>query len=272
MEVAGLVIGAISLSSLFDTVITNLDRIRIGRNLGESYESYILRLEVLKLRLHRWRDAVSKLIEEGGQGSTAVKQADGALAHQHLKLIEDLLQNEETLSEKFSSDSDNDSAPSKRDWLVRSIRCLSHGHRRSLDTSHTTNTPSSTSVGTGGSIKTTLRNQVSWAISGDKGFEDLFIKVSTYVDNLEHIVSTQEMEQELDKMRADDVKEVLIQPEANKKDTDFLKEVSLLIDHKFAELVKEKPKNEWVRNTFEDQVKVIQGDVVSSDYSGPAVS
>ncbi|KAM7184270.1 putative heterokaryon incompatibility protein [Rhypophila sp. PSN 637] len=229
-QLRGLVIGAISLAGLFDSVITDLDRIRIGRNLGESYESYVLRLEVLKLRLHRWRDAVSKLIEEGGQGSTAVKQADGALAHQHLKLIEHLLQNEEALSEKFSSDSDNDSAPSKRDWLVRSIRCLSHRHR------------------------------LSWAISGDKRFQDL------------HIVSTKKMEQELDKMRAEDVKEVSIQPEANRKDTDFLKEVSLLIDHKFAELVKEKPKNEWVGNTFEHQVKVIQGDVVSSDYSGSAIS
>ncbi|KAM7198703.1 putative heterokaryon incompatibility protein [Naviculisporaceae sp. PSN 640] len=268
MELAGLVVGSVTLTALFDSVITNVERIRIGRDFDQSHESYILQVEVLKLRLHRWRDAVRTLTEAGGPGLTAVRQANGELAKRHLELIQQLLDKEETLADSYhksrnslpTETAQEDPAQSHEDrWLVRTIRFVIRRHRRNgvITIRQDFGTPR-------------LRTRASWAISGEGRFRDLVSQISTHVTDLEHIISTDEMAEELRKMRSEDARELAMQPESNKTDLDLLKKITLAIDQKFAELVPDpdRPAREWVGNIAEDQARIMQGDVVSNEYRG----
>ncbi|KAK4215151.1 putative heterokaryon incompatibility protein [Rhypophila decipiens] len=279
MEVAGLVIGTISLATLFESVITSLERIHIGKNFGENYESYALQLEVLKLRLNRWRDAVNKLIEEGGQGSTAVKQANGELAKRHLKLIDDLLQKEQRLSKRYikprlSRDIDTaDDGASLHDqhWLLRTIRLISQRHQRSKANTTSTTAMSSSTPSSGRKGKDPISKQVSWAMSGEDRFKDLTTRISTHMTDLEQIVPTDEMQGQLVRLKEEDAMEVCTQAEADSKGVEILTLTSQAADPRFAELLKEKTKNTWINNSFTGSAKVNQGDIIAPDYRGPVI-
>lgn len=248
-EVAGLVIGAISLASLFDSVVNNFDRVQVGREFNETRQRYLLQLEVLKLRLHRWRDAVSKLLEVG---DPAVKQADGNLVKRHLSDIQSLFKKEEELSKPYKVTTNKaEDEESKKDWLVKSLQCLSR--------KHCADAPS-------------VRSQVRWAIRGKKEFEGLVADVSVQVSNLEQIIPTHEMERRLNQMRSEDANEIGKQHEANVKDVNLLQEIALVVDQKFADVVKVKAINEWVGNIAEDEAMLHQGDLVSNDYHGTAIA
>ncbi|KAK7177666.1 small s protein [Paraphaeosphaeria sporulosa] len=248
-EVAGLVIGAISLASLFDSVINNFDRVQVGKEFDETHQRYILQLEVLKLRLHRWRDAVSKLLVVG---DPAVKQANGDLVKRHLSDIQGLFEKEEELSKPYKVDTnDAEEEESKKHWLVKSLQVLSRKHR--VD-------------------NLSVRSKVRWAIRGKNEFERLVTNISVQVSNLEQIIPTHEMEHRLNQMRSEDANEIGKQREANVKDVSLLQEIALMVDQKFADAVKVKAINEWVGNIAEDEAKLHQGDMVSNDYHGTAIA
>jgi hypothetical protein len=56
MEVGGLVVGVIGLSSLFNNAIDCFKYVHIGRSFGSSFELYLLKLDNAQLRLSRWGD------------------------------------------------------------------------------------------------------------------------------------------------------------------------------------------------------------------------
>lgn len=268
MEAAGLVIGVVTLASVFESVISGLDRLQTGRDVDNSLERYLLQLEVLKLRLHRWHDAVGRLKERGDQGSASVKEADGQLAETHLKVIDQLLQKESKLSMKYGKqelpgqEEEEEISPGeeqvspRKSWMIKSLRRVSQRHTRTI------NTPPPSS----------LRRQISWAFRGEQNFKDLVTNISTHIDNLEHIIPTDDMRKELTQMRLEDVNELATQPEANHQDADRLTEVVLVLDPPFAELMNARPVNEWVGNVAEDNARVVQGDLVASGYKGEEVA
>jgi hypothetical protein len=92
------------------------------------------------------------------------------------------------------------------------------------------------------------------------------------VSNLERIISTPDMEYRLNQMRAEDANEIGKQPEANVKDINLLQEIALVVDQKFADMIKMKASNEWVGNVVEVSGKLHQGDAVSNDYHGVAIA
>jgi hypothetical protein len=248
-EAAGLVIGVISLASLFDSVINNFDRIQAGREFNETYQRYLLQLEVLRLRLYRWRDAVSKLIEVD---DPVVKQANGNLVERYLSDIQSLFGKEEKLSKPYIVDtSEAEEEEIKKHWLVKSLQGLSRKHHA--------DSPS-------------VRSKVRWAIRGKNEFERLVMDISAQVSNLEHVISTQDIERRLNQMRSDDANEIGKQLEANMKDINLLQEIALVVDQKFADMVKVKAANEWIGNIAEDEATLHQGDMVSNDYHGPAIA
>jgi hypothetical protein len=79
-EVAGLVIGGVSLVALFDTTMSAFDKIESGKNFGRAYKRSALNASILRLRLARWREAVDAA---GGNKSIGTKTEHD--------LVEDLL-------------------------------------------------------------------------------------------------------------------------------------------------------------------------------------
>jgi len=260
MEAAGLVIGVVSIASLFEGVISGLDRLQTGQEFDDRHERYLLQLEVLKLRLHRWRDAVRRLTEEGSRGFASVRDADGQLAEQHLKVIEQLLQKESQLSEKYNKQQlpcrEEEQVCPNKNWMIKSLRRVTQRHTRTIDIPPPTN----------------LRRKISWAIRGEQSFKDLVTNLSTHINNLEHIIPTEEMRKLLSQMRSEDAKELITQPEATPKDTDHLTELVFMLDQPFGELIKARAANQWVGNVAEDNARIMQGDFVSNDYDGPMVA
>lgn len=58
MEIAGMAIGLVSLVSVFENAITCFTRVRMAKTFGSDLQLFMLRLEVLHLRLTRWGEAV----------------------------------------------------------------------------------------------------------------------------------------------------------------------------------------------------------------------
>ena len=58
MEPAGLAVGVIALAGLFNNAVDCFDYIQIGRSFGRDYHTGLLKLDVARLRLTRWGQAV----------------------------------------------------------------------------------------------------------------------------------------------------------------------------------------------------------------------
>ena len=59
-EVAGLVIGGVSLAGLFTACVDCFEYVQLGRQFGKDYQRSLLKLDILKLKLSRWADAVNE--------------------------------------------------------------------------------------------------------------------------------------------------------------------------------------------------------------------
>ena len=66
-ETAGLVIGAVSLASLFTDCVDCFNYIRIGQALEDDFPIYQTELDVLQLRFSRWAQAVTEISKKNVQ-------------------------------------------------------------------------------------------------------------------------------------------------------------------------------------------------------------
>lgn len=56
----GLAIGAVSLAALFTTCVDCFEYVQLGRQFGTDYQRSVLKLDIVKLRLSRWANAVNE--------------------------------------------------------------------------------------------------------------------------------------------------------------------------------------------------------------------
>ena len=57
-EIAGLIIGGVALSGVFETCLENFARIQLGRHFGTDFERCLVRLDVERLKLSRWGESI----------------------------------------------------------------------------------------------------------------------------------------------------------------------------------------------------------------------
>jgi hypothetical protein len=90
MEPAGLTIGIVSLVSVLENAITCFLRVRMAKSFGPDLQLYVVRLEVLHLRLIRWGEAVGfgKNTDDEKPSSTDKLTPKGFLISQLFGLIE----------------------------------------------------------------------------------------------------------------------------------------------------------------------------------------
>lgn len=99
MEVAGLVIGGVSVAGLFTVCVECFEYVQVGRELGKNYQTALLKLDLLKLRLSRWFTAV--------RDSAIIAQSEEEIkkAHDILGQIIYLFDETEKRSKKFDKGS-----------------------------------------------------------------------------------------------------------------------------------------------------------------------
>lgn len=112
-EAAGLILGGLSLASLFSSCIECFEYLRLSRTIREDYESLQLQLDNQRLRLTTWAKALSGLRNKeefsGGPLHLRIRRIkDGTIRSQlrlqikkTLKRIRDLLKNGEELEKKY---------------------------------------------------------------------------------------------------------------------------------------------------------------------------
>ena len=94
METAGLVIGSLSLASLFETCMKCFDYIDTGKQYGEDYQRFAMSLRSIELHMSRWWHV-------SGLHAGTARMSEDAISH-----IEDLLALEDAagLAQAFSID------------------------------------------------------------------------------------------------------------------------------------------------------------------------
>ncbi|KAI4858680.1 hypothetical protein F4820DRAFT_441963 [Hypoxylon rubiginosum] len=99
MEVAGLIVGGVSLAGIFTACVDCFEYVQFGRQFGRNYQTAILKLDLIKLRLCRWADAVSTPSKHASVGS----EAEAAKVKEVLGQIIYLFEETERTSKKFKT-------------------------------------------------------------------------------------------------------------------------------------------------------------------------
>ena len=90
MEIAGMAIGVVSLVSMFENALTCFTRLRMAKSFGSDLQLFMVRLEVLHLRLTRWGEAVglNKPAKDNKAPSIKLRTSDQTLAKKALEQIQ----------------------------------------------------------------------------------------------------------------------------------------------------------------------------------------
>ncbi|KAI0387575.1 prion-inhibition and propagation-domain-containing protein [Hypomontagnella monticulosa] len=99
-EAFGIVSGTIGIASIFSTCVECFDYIKIGRRFGKDFQTELLTLGLLKLRLSRWGEAVH-VYEDPLLGQPESTAANVRLAKNTLYQILVLLADSEKVSNKY---------------------------------------------------------------------------------------------------------------------------------------------------------------------------
>lgn len=176
METAGLVIGSVSLATLFTTCVDCFEYIHLGRQFGRNYQTAVLKLDLLKLRLSRWADAVSKsgygVANESEYEITKVKETLGQVIY--------LFEETEKRSAKFGKTSLKQDAPVPDNVDFEAI----HLKMRSLALKR--------------QKRSSFAKKASWALHEEKSFNRLIEDIGPLVrDLVEMFPAVKEQQQQL---------------------------------------------------------------------------
>lgn len=87
MEPVSLSVSVVALATIFDSALNCFKHVKVAKSFGSDYQTYILRLQNLRLRLSRWGETVGL-----GRKPTVIEQsAAGALPDSQLKQAEEVV-------------------------------------------------------------------------------------------------------------------------------------------------------------------------------------
>ena len=99
-EVAGLVIGGVSLASLFDSCMNAFDYIDSAKTYGKEYQKSAVKVSLLQLRLARWEESVSAAASPGSALKIGTAQ-DGETAKDLLGEIATGIEDTEKVAKRY---------------------------------------------------------------------------------------------------------------------------------------------------------------------------
>ncbi|KAF2682903.1 hypothetical protein K458DRAFT_419142 [Lentithecium fluviatile CBS 122367] len=169
-ETAGLVIGAVSLTTIFTTCVDCFEYVQLGRNFGKDYQRSLLKLDIAKLRLSRWADAAN---ESHNQYRVPVgTPAEAQKVEEILGEIVACFADAERVSQRFKTKSNNSTELQVYDIdadLDPSLRTM-HDKMRELALRR--------------QRRSTVRQKTTWALYEKKYFDRLISDVVQLVDGL----------------------------------------------------------------------------------------
>ncbi len=173
-EVAGLIIGSMALTGLFNNCVDTFQRIQLGRNFGKDYETSLIKLDVVKLRFTRWGELMTMRDGAESQGLRS------AASPQEEDVAERLLGQILEVFERARQASRTSQIIGKPDSLIVETRPLSgnlaalHDHLQSKMHQRCGERQK----------KTTLPAKVKWALFRKSHFDGLIDDLTELVDAL----------------------------------------------------------------------------------------
>lgn len=240
METAGLVIGGVSLASLFTTCVDCFEYVQLGRQFGKDYQTATLKLDLIKLRLSRWANAVNtsgySITVQSEDEITKVKEVLGQIVY--------LFQETEKKSERFrvSKGAVDEKADLSLDEDIEAI----HLKMRNLALKR--------------QKRSSFTQKAAWALSEEKFFRRLIEDVDPLVrDLVDMFPAAKEQQEKLSIEEAYELqteKAVTTLQDANEGEDELL-QVSL------TEAMAGQVKHSFLNNSLEGEVRARYGDEIA---------
>ena len=247
-EVAGLIIGGVSLAGLFTTCVDCFEYIQLGRQYGEMYQRSMLELRVLQLRLSTWSCAVNQIQPQ----ATA---RDIEIVKHILADIINLFSRAENLSGECEVGVNHDTLPSRNGAPefgpeIQTISRLSTGLKElALRRQH----------------RTKFIQKAKWALYKHRDFQYLIDHVTRHVESLEALfASAKDCWRQLSLENADTFR--------NDPAVGLLEASAQPVDPVFTAAIKEVIAggrgHTFLGNSVTDHAMAQVGDLVGVDYAG----
>jgi len=174
MESTGLAIGALGLASLFNNVVDCFEYVQIGRSFGKSFQTSLLKLDIARLRLSRWGQAVGLVHLDDIQSldGTKLSPQDIPGANKILGQIEELFADTEGISKRFMQHAPVDQSLALYDSTTDLEETAASLHKKMRD------------LAIRRQSKAGLRQKAKWALYEEKHLTRLIEDITTLVDSL----------------------------------------------------------------------------------------
>ncbi|RII04486.1 hypothetical protein CUC08_Gglean011873 [Alternaria sp. MG1] len=241
-ETAGLVIGAVSLSTLFTSCVDCFEYVQLGRNFGKDYQRSLLKLDIAKLRLSRWADVVD---ESRNQYRASVgTSAEAEKVKEILGEIVACFADAEKVSQRFKSKSSSTELQvyDVNTDLEPSLRTM-HDKMRDLALKR--------------QCRSTVRQKTAWALYEKKHFDRLISDVVELVDGLTQLFpATQQRQSEL---VVEEVREIESQPAFAELET-AAEGIDTLLASSIQQALAAQGSHNFTKNTATDEANAQYGD------------
>ncbi|KAF7536444.1 hypothetical protein G7054_g4537 [Neopestalotiopsis clavispora] len=206
-EAFGIASGSVGIASIFSTCVDCFNYIQVGRRFAKDFQTELLTLRLLQLRLSRWGDAV-QIYEDPKLGNPRSSDADIALAKDTIYQILVLMADSENLSRRYrlaADDGQNISESSAADQNATMIETLNN-RMRTLAQRRQKNV--------------SLIRLATWALHDKEQYSALSENISRLLDQLENLFRATESET---KLNDDEIVHVTSGLESVDADTEVLK-------------------------------------------------
>ncbi|MCJ1225815.1 hypothetical protein MMC12_002464 [Toensbergia leucococca] len=176
-DVAGLVVGGVALASLFTTCVDCFEYVQLGRKFGKNYQTCLLKLNIVRLRLSRWGESV-RIVATSNPAESVSRHQLLVSTENDVEVVKTLLgeillafEDAEKLSERFKSKAKGDE--------VISLNTTAN-HDNDLDVLRT----NMRDLALRRQKRTSLAQKAAWALYEERQFNRLIEDVTRFVNDL----------------------------------------------------------------------------------------
>jgi hypothetical protein len=250
-ETAGLIIGTVSLASLFTNCVDCYTYIRIGQGLEDEFPIYQTELDILELRFSRWAQAVTEL---SIAKSPVITDDVAPLVERILKQIAKLFQRAQEDAEEYGAIESQ-----KQGVLVSAQNPTSDKIHKKLKALIHRRQKFTKGIGFG--------DKVQWALYKREEFVTLIVNVRNKVNDLEKLIPALELKESLVRMRLQDAEEVKSDDE---EDQQLLSDTVGDVDPALGVAVEQVRSGHNYSNTeIAELARVQMGDSFAAGHPGP---
>jgi hypothetical protein len=241
-EAVGLTVGGVGLATLFTTCIDCFEYVQLGRKFGTNYQRCLLKLDIMKLRLSRWADAVNESQQHYNVAISSTSEAPKV--REILGEIIELFADAEKVSAKYKMKAKpGDLVAYNADAdLEPDLRSM-HNKMRELAIKR--------------QKRSSFAQKAAWALYEEKHFHRLIEDVTTLVDGLvELFPATRGRLQQLSLEEAQEIEEepcLGVLEEA-------AKDIDLLLQTSVQQVLTGREGHIFIRNLATDDARVRYGD------------